>query len=500
MLDQSFSASNFNIIFLKENRKGAIKKKFLNTEYFEKHEEFKKVLSEKIELKKSNGGNPLSKEQLDDFAIRLDSINKEKEEIRNNIFFSYSEIINSEEIPFNFNINYDKQKEVYTIKRDGVHFFVMKQLQYNIHKTFKVKQADRNSIISQVFNLLNDGFPKVVVRTDISKFYESIPQENLFELINNNTLLSSQSRKLLKRIFYEFNQIKDVSIIDINKGIPRGLGISAYLSELYMRRIDEEIRSLPDLIYYTRYVDDIVAIFLPKTRSTKRNYPLEIKRIINSYSLEINDNLEGRKDKTHTIDLYSDKTKNKFFFENFQLVFLGYEFKLKHFPKNSKTDVKIHISEKKINKYQYRIKKSIETYNIDSKFNEKIARKMLFDRLRFLSGNFRLNNNKNRISSGIFYSNKMLELTGANLCMNRLNQILDDELEFIEFHLTNDQNDLKKLKNLIKTNFCFISGFYNKDENFYSFKFNSKENEIYRKKFGRLSNKYEVIKSIWKDE
>jgi len=84
--------------------------------------------------------------------------------------------------------------------------------------------------------------------------------------------------------------------------------------------------------------------------------------------------------------------------------------------------------------------------------------------------------------------------------MNRLNQILDDELEFIEFHLTNDQNDLKKLKNLIKTNFCFISGFYNKDENFYSFKFNSKENEIYRKKFGRLSNKYEVIKSIWKDE
>ena len=91
------------------------------------------------------------------------------------------------------------------------HFFVMIQLQYNIYKTFKVVQADRNNIITQVFNLLKDGFPKVVIRTDISKFYESIPQENLFELINNNTLLSPQSRKLLKKIFYEFNLIKDSS-------------------------------------------------------------------------------------------------------------------------------------------------------------------------------------------------------------------------------------------------------------------------------------------------
>ena len=65
MLDQSFSASNFNIIFLKENRKGNIKKNFLNTEYFDKHDEFKNVLSEKIKLKKLNDGSPLTKEQLE---------------------------------------------------------------------------------------------------------------------------------------------------------------------------------------------------------------------------------------------------------------------------------------------------------------------------------------------------------------------------------------------------------------------------------------------------
>lgn len=491
MLDQSFSASNFNIIFLKENRKGAIKKKFLNAEYFEKHEEFRKVLSEKIELKKNNGGTPLSKEQLDDFAIRLDLINKEKEEIRNNIFFSYSEIINSEENPFNFNINYDKQKEVYTTKRDGVNFFVMKQLQYNIYKTFKVVQADRNSIITQVFNLLKDGFPKFVIRTDISKFYESIPQENLFELINNNTLLSPQSRKLLKNIFYEFNLIKDPSVMEEKKGIPRGLGISAYLSELYMRKIDEEINLLPDLVYYARYVDDIIAIFTPKTKSCKEEYFEEMKKIVNSYHLEFNDNLDGRKQKTNIINLMSNPLIKSYYFD-----FLGYKIEI-----NNNHQIKIELSKSKIDKYINRVKLSIKKYNSDSKINEKIARKMLIDRMKFLTGNYNLNHNKSNIKAGIFYSNQMLSLN-KNLKYKSLNT-LDLKMKncFCAIEPYNKIGiDKEKLICFLKMKFSFSKGFHNKDKNFYSFKFTPNENKIYQKKFGRLTNKYEVIKSIWKDE
>lgn len=491
MLDQSFSASNFNIIFLKENRKGNIKKNFLNTEYFDKHDEFKNVLSEKIKLKKLNDGSPLTKEQLDDFAQRLDIINKEKEEIRANVFFEYSKIINSEDHPFLFNIKYDRQREVYTTKRDGLHFFVMKQLQYNIYKTFKVVQADRNNIITQVFNLLKDGFPKVVIRTDISKFYESIPQENLFELINNNTLLSPQSRKLLKKIFYEFNLIKDSSIMEAKKGIPRGLGISAYLSELYMRRIDEEIKALPDLVYYARYVDDIIAIFTPKTKSCKREYFEEMKKIVNSHDLEFNDNLEGRKEKTNIIDLILNPLNKSYYFD-----FLGYKIEI-----NNNQQIQIELSKSKIEKYINRIKLSIKKYNNDSKTNEKIARKMLIDRIKFLTGNYNLNHNKRNIKAGIFYSNQMLSLN-KNLNFKSLNT-LDLKMKncFCAIEPYNKIGiDKEKLIYFFKMKFSFKKGFHNKDKNFYSFKFNSKENEIYRKKFGRLSNKYEVIKSIWKDE
>ena len=42
MLDQSFSATNFDKIFLRENRKGNFEKNFLKADYFKKHAEFKK--------------------------------------------------------------------------------------------------------------------------------------------------------------------------------------------------------------------------------------------------------------------------------------------------------------------------------------------------------------------------------------------------------------------------------------------------------------------------
>ena len=51
MLDQSFSGSNFNFVFIGENRKGNFNKSHFTSEYLEKHQEFKMVLKEKLQLK-----------------------------------------------------------------------------------------------------------------------------------------------------------------------------------------------------------------------------------------------------------------------------------------------------------------------------------------------------------------------------------------------------------------------------------------------------------------
>ncbi|MFV8355954.1 antiviral reverse transcriptase Drt3a [Flavobacterium sp. XS1P32] len=487
MLDQSFSGANFNLIFLKENRKGNIKQRHLNQAYFDKHDEFNTVLNEKVVLKKTR---TLSIEELDSYAEKLEAINKAKEEIRNNLFSEYATIVNNEKTPFCFEIKYDKQNKIYTTKKDGVHFFAIKQLQHNLNKTFKVIQADRNKIIKQTYNLISDGFPKVVIRTDIYKFYESISQNRLFEKLENNTLLSPLSKKLLKRLFYEFERIKDTSIMQPKKGIPRGFGVSAFLSELYMRDIDNEIKSLPDVIYYARYVDDIIVIFSPKTKSQVLDYKAEITKIINDEKLEINNNLGGRKDKTQIINLME-----KPLMRNEKLTFLGYEIHVR-----KKLDTKIELSQEKIKRYIERIKSSIETYNKDSKFNEKIARRILFDRLKFLTGNYHLNHNKKNIKSGVLYSNEMLELNKKKIRFDSL-YILKQRM-YAEIKKINPPIKIGIEKNLlvefIKNKFCFEKGF--NEKHFYSFRFNLKEQIYYNKKFKRVTNKFEVIKSIWKDE
>lgn len=490
MLDQSFSGSNFNLIFLKENRKGTIKEKYLNQEYFEMHEKFNIVLDEKIELKNSRDEKVLTIEELDFYANKLEEINRAKEEIRNNLFAEYSLIVNDERNAFCFDLKYDIQNKIYVTKKDGVHFFAIKQLQKNLSKTFKVVQADRNKIVKQIYNLISDGYPKIVIRTDIHKFYESIPQGNLFDKINNNTLLSPLSKKLLKRLFFEFETIKDKSIMKPNEGIPRGFGVSAYLSELFMREIDNEIRTLPDVIYYARYVDDIVIVFTPKTKSQTKDYLAQVRNIINNNGLNINDNLDGRSDKTQIINLLDFPLSKKV-----DLTFLGYKLLI-----NQNHNLKIELSNEKIKKYIKRIEVAIRKYNFDSNFNERRSRKMLLDRLKFLTGNYSLNHNKKNVKAGIYYSNQMLALNKTPFnSLHTLNCRMYQQFTNI-CPPSKIGIDKAVLIEFLKSKFCFKEGFLNKKDNFYSFRFSSQEQRYYNRMFKKYTSKFEVIKSVWKDE
>ncbi|MDO9040506.1 MAG: hypothetical protein Q7U65_03965, partial [Bacteroidota bacterium] len=138
MLDQSFSYYNFNKIFISENKIGNIDRGYINAEYLSTHERFKEILKEKRELKAKKG--QLSKEEYDLFAERLDRINKEKEEIRLTQFKKLADEVTDNS--FQFNINYNPDKEIFTIdSNNAASFYSIKQLQYNIRKTFKVKQA-----------------------------------------------------------------------------------------------------------------------------------------------------------------------------------------------------------------------------------------------------------------------------------------------------------------------------------------------------------------------
>ena len=56
---------------------------------------------------------------------------------------------------------------------------------------------------------------------------------------------------LLKKVF-------ENPILAGKSGVPRGMNISATMSELYMRKFDRWIRSFDSVYFYARFVDDII--------------------------------------------------------------------------------------------------------------------------------------------------------------------------------------------------------------------------------------------------
>ncbi len=385
MLDQSFSAENFRKILDYENRKGV----YLEGEYFQDiekiTEEIKKCNTEVRDKK-----NKISAEEFEIFRKetneKKDKLKEKKEEQLSIELQKISDIVVNDKFRIKLTKDDDiTDKPVYKIENKPEYFFALKQIQYNFRKLYKVKQANMFAIVSQIKGLLEDNFPKYVIRTDIQEFYESIPHDILLQKLNEENLLTFYSKKIHFQIINEYKRLSCS-----NKGLPRGVGVSAYLAELYMRDIDNQIKSIPTVSYYARYVDDIIIVFTPLSTKDSRDYLAKIDEIIETkYSLTRN------KAKTKSFDLVDTPTACN-------LEFLGYQIQF------GNGSIKLKLTSNKVARYKHRIDLVIDSYLNYAKINEKKARKILVKRLKFLTGNTRLLNNKKNILVGVFYSNNLL--------------------------------------------------------------------------------------------
>ena len=394
MLDQSFSSENFRRIFDYENRKGI----YLAGSFFpDAHEKSKQIKQYKDELKALR--KPADQDKLDAYNQKRQKLNgtvKDLEQILDNAFKEVSDIATQK----NFSVDLEQRdingKKIYVTANStgdysglskekrlnlAAQFFVLKQTQKNISKLYKVKQADRYNIVCQLREALRGRFPKYIIKTDISRFYESIPRAPLIKKINEDNLLTYNSKKVIKQILHKYGTLSGESL----KGIPRGVGISAYLSELYMRELDEEMLKAPNILYYARYVDDIIIIHTDANHCRKSQ---AFRESIGSKGLKIN------QEKTSLIEV-DGKTPHS-------IDYLGYRFKF------GTGDVNVNITKSKVGRYKDKIDLSFSDYKKNSKYNEKEARQLLIKRIKFLTGNTCLIGNKKNIRIGIYFSNKIL--------------------------------------------------------------------------------------------
>jgi len=385
-LDQSFSTENFRAILDMENRKGV----FLEGEFFPKAERVINLIkkyNQEIRLLTKLGILPNRVEFMKRWVKRLKSV---KERVLMASLEEVSRKVTERSFQIRLRpVSISGGDTIYLTDKCPENYFAMKQLQKNMYRLFQVKQSNRYSIISQLKILLEDKFPKYVVRTDISSFYESIPHEQAHALTQGNNLLCPLSKKLIRQVLSEYKRLTGNDI-----GIPRGIGISAYLAELYMRDFDELIREIPGVTYYARYVDDIVVVFTPLSNEPARDYRQEVQGKIEFMHLTMNPS------KTIEVDLLSTSVSHQIEYLGYEIVFGGGK-------------VSTRLSNKKVNKYRTRVDNAIAEYNSLSKIDEKKARSILVKRIRFLTGNTRLTNNKRNVLIGIYYSNSQLTDTSA---------------------------------------------------------------------------------------
>ena len=382
MLDQSFSADNFRRILDLANRRGVHVEDKLSMLTIRRFNEQIRDCNIEIRVKKKAGDHAAVKALYD--------TKKELRKQKSNALQTKLEEVSQNVAAKSFRIELKKVvipggKTLYTTPNTPEHFFALRQIQRNIARLFGVKQANRYAIVEQVISLLGDQFPKFIIRTDIKEFYESIQHEPLLQRINKDNLLTPFSRNILTGILKSY-KTKSGS----TKGIPRGIGVSAYLAELYMRDIDKDLQDLRGVTYYARYVDDIILIFTPSPTEGRRDYLQEVKDIAEKkHKVRLNSA------KTQSVDLRTHGTTHHF-------DYLGYTIQF------GAGAVKTQLTTNKIDKYRKRIKIAFDHYQNLSKVDEKAARRILVKRIRFLTGNTKLTNNKKNILVGIYYTNNQL--------------------------------------------------------------------------------------------
>lgn len=406
MLDQSFSAHNLEVIFDLENRKGNIDINWMPEAYRNAALEMKELRRQIGELKSK--GHKKTKEDIERIIVLEKSYNKEKdkkEESRQAFLKDCEDKINSKGFKFVMTkfLDVDTDKEVFKLNTDEpTVFFVIKQLQYNINKTFKVKQANRHAILSDVKAFLHTMMPLHIIRTDISSFYESIPQTALLEKVEGNTLLSHRSKTFIRTILKLYDECKDEMRVSKGVGVPRGVGISPLLSEIYVRDIDSSIKSFIGTQFYARYVDDIFVIYttLPDGQKNAKNCFIKLQRIFGKFGLTLKDETDPKK-KCKILDVINDT-------ESFDpLDYLGYSITISRVDK--RTMATFGLSENKIKHFKEKVDHIVAHFENKSKVNIKEAYEELFDLLNYITGNTKLFKSKANVKVGLYYNNDLLD-------------------------------------------------------------------------------------------
>ncbi len=319
---------------------------------------------------------------------------------------------------------------------------ILRHCASNLHQAMGLNLKQRNSIIDEIKTYLREGSRFKIYRLDIKSFFESINFELLMKSIEGNINISRHTRNLVE--WY----LKGCKKKHHNNGLPRGLEISPVLSEIYLIDFDNFIKTHVEVLYYTRFVDDI---FLITTANEDEGEFLNFINTSLPKGLEINTAKDKKSISPTIVERKQGSDPDGTELHSFN--FLGYQIKIINTYvakgqgnyKATYRFITIGFSEKRLKKFKTRISRAFYAYNNNNDY------RILLDRIKFLTSNREIKRQvkgqgkiiKRKISTGIFYSNSKLDPNSSHL----------DELDrFLFFCIQNTMSRLNKSRKTPFTN------------------------------------------------
>ena len=302
-----------------------------------------------------------------------------------------------------------KNKPIYQL--DGYPaLLVARHIAANVRRITGVKQDNRQFIIECLRSLLEEGISFRAYRLDIKDFYESVDVERVLESLRSNEGFSGQSALSLRSFFAELNGLGI-------PGLPRGLGLSATLSEYFLKSFDEAAANANEVWFFARFVDDIFII--TSGREKKAQFEESLRNWLPT-GLSFNS-------KKHVVMDFERFNKNHDgVAHNFS--YLGYQFEVSHILRGKgnfslSRNVKIDIAPSKVRKIKTRIVRTMIAFRSDGNYD------LLRSRIRLLTSNFNFVDRQTGVRrvSGIYYNYPMTDFEQSH-SLKELDKFLRNSL------------------------------------------------------------------------
>ena len=267
---------------------------------------------------------------------------------------------------------------------------VLRKLNRNLKYLTKVRQSDREAIITSLRELFEEGHAYKVYRLDIASFYESVDMSELKKLVASDNSLSRTTINV-------FNGFVDALARRGISGLPRGLSISATLAELYLRKFDYWVKRNNNVYYYARFVDDIIVVTTEDSGGS--SFMKELYSALPPGLM-----LNGRKTKIYTLHGEAKRVPSL----SAEVDFLGYKFRIHEIKKggsDEKRTVSLDISDRKVDRFKSRLCKSLIDFGINRDYN------LLQIRFSVLCSNYNLYDRSKGINRnvGIYYNYRFID-------------------------------------------------------------------------------------------